>query len=232
MCSSDLLALGWEIRFFDRRQIQGDSLLEVAPDGTLRRVWSVFDSFKVDLSHTWPSYYPADTTVEDWSHINGLTYDEDADEALMTATFNYGVLAVNRSDSVLDWMVSDYQGGDFTNTDDEVFVANPHSVQRVDDGILVFSRGEPTEPDSCSEAVELSLDFDAMEAQRAWDYGDPDCVLVSFLGHAQRLSGGNTVISWTTAGLLDEVTGDGTLANRTSLPAGIFFGLPEHVPSF
>lgn len=226
------LSLGWDIREMEGRQILGDTLVEISPDGVERRVWSAFDSFEPDLSHVWPSFYPADIAVEDWSHINGITYDPATDEALVTSTFNYGVEAIDRTSGVLEWMVTDYQGGDFTNVEDEAFVSNPHSVQRLEDGVLVFSRGEPTHPESCSEVVELSLDFETMEAGRAWSYDDPGCILVSFLGHAQRLVGGNTVVTWTTAGQMDEVTGDGALATRIVLPPTYILGFTEHVAGF
>ncbi len=218
------LSLGSDIREVDGRKLLGDTIRELAPDGTERVVWSAWDDFSPDLAKTYPNLYPADVTVEDWTHINGIAYDADEDDVYVTATFNNAVIRVDRATGELVWWVSDYQGGDFTNVDGAQLMTLPHSVQRVDGGITVFSRGNPADPEACSEVVDIALDEVTWEARERWSYTAPDCLLVPYLGGAERLPGGNTLVSWTTAGRLDEVTPDGALAWQVGTSIGAAFG--------
>lgn len=229
--SGGYLMLGWEIRIFAGRQILGDTVIEVDPKKSVRTVWSAYDDFSPDLSVVWPNFYPADLTVEDWTHINGIFYDAARDEIDLSSTWESGFIALDRPTGDLAWYLTDFSGGSFDNVDWQAFATYPHSVQRVEGGVLVFSRGNPTETGECSEAVEIALDTDAWEARRTWSYEDPDCIQVTFLGEAQRLAGGNTLISWTTDGRLDEVTPDGTIVRSLSLASADTFGFTDQVPT-
>lgn len=223
-------ALGWDIREVEGRKILGDTIREVAPDGTQRLVWSAWDDFTPNMDETYGSFYPADPTVEDWTHVNGLSYDADEDDFYVTITINNSVARVDRESGELVWWLSDYQGGDFENVDGRTRVEMPHSVQRIDGGITVFSRGNPNNPSTCSSVVDIALDETTWEAREVWRHETEDCLLVTFLGSAERLPGGNTLVSWTTAGRLSEVTPAGALAWEVSTPLGAAFGFSEQVP--
>lgn len=220
--------LGWEIQEIDDRKILGDTIVERSADGEERLVWSAWDDFEPDLTLTYPNYYPADPEVEDWTHINSLAYDAAEDAYYVSMTFNHGVARIDRASGELTWWVSD-DGGDFANVEDEYFMMYPHSVQRIDGGVTVFSRSDPWVEGTCSEVVDLALDEEAWEARRVWSYQTPDCMLVTFLGDAQRLPGGNTLASWTTAGRMSEVTPGGDIAWQVSMPIGAAFGFAERV---
>lgn len=218
------LALGWDIRDVgDGRLVLGDTILERAPDGTERVVWSVWDDFSPDLSQTYSSFYPADPSVEDWSHVNSLAYDPTTDRALVTTTWNSAVVAVDRASGELAWWFNDF-GGTYASEDPPGRVDFPHSVQPIDGGVLVFSRGNFNSPGACSSAVDVALDDVALTSRETWRHTADDCLLVTFLGGAERLPGGNTLISWTTAGRLDEVTPLGDLAWSVGTPIGAAFG--------
>ncbi|MFN7142334.1 MAG: aryl-sulfate sulfotransferase [Myxococcota bacterium] len=223
-------ALGWDIREVEGRKILGDTIREVSPDGTERLVWSAWDDFTPDLSQTYGSFYPADPTVEDWTHINGISYDPDEDDFYVTITISNGVARVDRQSGDLVWWLSDFQGGDFANVDGHSRVEMPHSVQRIDGGVTVFSRGNPNNPSTCSAVVDIALDETTWEAREVWRHETEDCLLVTFLGGAERLPGGNTLVSWTTAGRLSEVTPSGGIAWQVSTPLGAAFGFSEQVP--
>jgi hypothetical protein len=45
-----------------------------------------------------------------------------------------------------------------------------------------------------------------MTFQKEWEYADPDGRYVEFLGDARKLPNGNYLISWTTAGMITEIT--------------------------
>ncbi len=222
-------SLGWDIREIDGRRILGDTLVERAADGTERVVWNVWDHFAPDLSVTWPRMYIADDGVEDWSHINGLSYAVGEDAYYATMTFNHGVARIDRSSGSLSWVLSPHES-DFA-LDDPGQLAYPHSAERLPDGgLLVFNRADSGEPGVPAFVSEFALEEAAGVATTRWRYEDPAGVRVAYLGSAQRLAGGNTVISWASAGQLDEVTPEGEVAWRVTASIGEAFGFATRYP--
>ncbi|MES2643628.1 MAG: aryl-sulfate sulfotransferase [Myxococcota bacterium] len=226
--SGGYAALGWELRDYDGRTIVGDTIVEVGLDGTSHVVWSAFDDFSPNLDHEHPHWYSADPDAEDWTHINGIAYDAAEDALYVTMTFNNSVARVDRGTGTLAWWLAD-AAGDFTRVGDGELVSQPHSVQRTPEGLLVFNRGNPADADTCSNATDIALDEALGTAEQLDVYTSERCLLIPFLGSAQRLPGGNTLVSWTSAGQMDEVTPDGELAWRVNTSAGFAFGFAEEV---
>jgi hypothetical protein len=225
-------SIGWDLREIDGRKLMGDTIVERAPDGMERVVWNVWDHFTPDLSKIYGNYYPPDPEVEDWSHINGLYYDADEDVYYLTMTYESTIVKIDRQTGEQLWSLTDGDIGDFTNPGGDEFLELPHSVQPVDGGVLVFNRGTfGDESEGCSFADEIALDEARWEASLAWHYGPDECLLVPYLGSAERLPGGNTLISWTTAGQLDEVTPEGVAAWRVNTAFGAAFGFATRVPT-
>ena len=54
-----------------------------------------------------------------------------------------------------------------------------------------------------------------------WQYAPNPSLLNQFTGSVQRLSNGNTVIAWTTFGLIDEAAQDGSLVSRMQLNSAV-----------
>lgn len=223
--------LGWDIRNYGDRKIMGENIIERAADGTERVVWTVFDEFEPDLTRVFPSHYAPDRTVEGWSHINGISYSDVDDAYYVTMSFNQGVAKIDRASGQMDWYIGEPGAGTFTNPDGDRLLMMPHSVQRIDGGILVLSRGNAAIPGTCSEAVELELDHVSNEVRRGWSYETPDCLLVTFYGGAERLPGGNTVITWTSAGRIDQVTPDGKVTWGVSTDLGSTLGFSSWAPA-
>lgn len=222
--------LGWDVREFEGRKIAGDTIVEVGLDGVTRVVWSVFDDFSPDLTLEYPHQYPGDPDAEDWTHINGLAYDADEDDYYVTMTWNDGIARIDRGTGGLVWSLTD-EGGDFERIGDRRLVHQPHSVERTPEGLLVFNRGAPQVASTCSEATEIALDEGLGTAETVRAYTSERCLLVSMLGSAAWIPGGNMLVSWTTAGQLDEVTPDGELAWRVNTQVGFGFGFAERVPT-
>jgi hypothetical protein len=220
--------LGWDIQTFEGRNLLGDTIVEVAADGTQTTLWNTFDWYEPDLSKTYDSWYPTDDTVEDWSHVNGISYDAASDDFFVSMTFDHGVARVDGATGELEWTLSD-EGGDFENVGDAGMLSYPHSAQFLGDGVLAFNRGDPYSLDSCSEAAEIAIDEASGTASRAWSYDSDACLLVTFLGEARRLEGGNTLVVFTTSGQVDEVTPDGTVTWRVATDLGTALGFSERV---
>ncbi|MDP2307602.1 MAG: aryl-sulfate sulfotransferase [Pseudomonadota bacterium] len=224
-------SFGYDLREIDGRKLMGDRLIERAPDGTERVVWNAWDHFTPDLTKEYNRYYAPDPEVEDWSHINGLAYDEVEDVYYLTMTYQSTVVKIDRRTGDQLWSLTDGGTGDFANPQADEFLELPHSVQPLEGGLLVFNRGTFDEESGCSSADEIQLDEASWEASLRWHHTSDGCLLVPYLGGAERLPGGNTLVSWTTAGQLDEVTPDGTSAWRVNTAFGAGVGFSTRVPT-
>ncbi|MES2644146.1 MAG: aryl-sulfate sulfotransferase [Myxococcota bacterium] len=224
-------SLGWDLRVIDERKLVGDRLVERAPDGTEREVWNVWDHFAPDLSRTYDHYYAADPDVEDWTHINGVTYDPTEDVYYLTMSYQSTVLKIDRQTGEQLWALTDTGVGDFANPGEDEFLELPHSVQPIDGGVLVFNRSNFRQGTGCASADEIALDEALGEASLQWHYASETCLLIPYLGSAQRLPAGNTLVSWTNAGQLDEVTPDGVLTWRVNTALGAGVGFVTRVPT-
>jgi DNA-binding beta-propeller fold protein YncE len=227
--SGGLAALGWDVRTYGDRTIVGDTIVELGPDGEARVVWSAYDTFAPDLDEDYPNWYPGDPLAEDWTHVNGIAYDADSDDYYVTMTWRSRVLRVDRGTGAVVWDLSD-DGGSFARVGSRYLLDQPHSVQPTATGVLVFNREDPIDPESCSGATDITLNEAAFTAEATWVYTSEACLLTTFLGSAQRLPGGNTLVAFTNSGQLDEVTPAGELAWRVSAPIGTGFGFAERVP--
>jgi hypothetical protein len=75
-----------------------------------------------------------------------------------------------------------------------------------------------------SIAYEVVLDLGAMTATRVWSYQAMPGISNDQLGDVQRLPNGNTVIAYSTQGVLHEVDADGNLLQEITWPIGGAYG--------
>lgn len=226
--------LGWEVRTYEyedeTREILGNTLLEVDAGGTVREVWNVFDHVEPDLSKRYPTDFPgSETLVEDWSHVNSVHYDAATQTYFLTMEIVPSVISVDRATGAQNWLLSG-KDGDFAAADPGL-IERPHSAQPIDGGVLVFNRRIPSDSSTCSDVIEVGLDLDAMTAVQGWTYTGERCAQIGFLGNADRLHNGNTLVSWSHLGLIDEVDPNGDLVWQVSMNAGAGFGFVSHTES-
>ena len=233
-------ALGWEVReqVDDSGQIRhlvGDSLLVSSPEGEVETLWTSFDRFEPDLDQAYVKGAFEDPDFEDWSHGNGLDYDPDADAYFVSLAGLGAVVRVDGATGEQVWALSSV-GGDFDNAANTV--QGPHSIEHLgDDRVLIFNRnlsadGQlPDDAERCSEVTELQLDSESRWVERLWSYDSGECIWVVFYGEARRLESGNTLVIWSSAGQLDEVTPDGETVWRVNTDVGGAFGFGDRVGS-
>ena len=82
------------------------------------------------------------------------------------------------------------------------------------DRLLVFNNGALG---SNSTAIEIQLDLASMTASRVWSYSGGYGTVV--MGDVQRLSDGNTLVTYSQSGVIQEIRGDST-AREFSWPIG------------
>jgi hypothetical protein len=219
--------LGWDIRDVGAgRTFIGDTILERAPDGETRTVWSAFDAFPPDLGYTYGNaFYATLPDAEDWTHGAGLSYDADKDSYLVALRKVSTVVRVDRATGTTLSVI----GARTPLPQPGAAVDSPHSVEHLGgDRYLVFNSGGFGDG-ACSRATVYrhAEGGDAGEVVR--DYGVDACLRVAFLGNAVAQADDSLRVAWSSAGRLESYAPGGELLQRVELPAGTAFGFVTSV---
>lgn len=179
--------------------VVGDKIVEVLEDGTSRDVWVAFDEIAVTPHAGWEyDFYPQG---RDWTHANGLAYDETDDAYYLSLYWMEQILKIDRATGDVLWILGD--GGDFAFVGDDGF-GPQHGPQPVDGGIMLFDNDSG--PGAGSRLVRYALDTDAWTAELVWSWSR-EGLLAGTMGDANLLDDGTalsgTVLSaWGDAGNL------------------------------
>ena len=208
--------LVYDRRDVDGENVVGDQIVEVAPDGTETVVWSAFDDFDYD-----PEDPPPGTG---WSHAAALDYDP-VEEAYFVSLRNFAcIVKIGRSSGDMAWQLGG-RGSSF-EIEGEVFT-DQHEFQILDGGagIVLFDNGTAARYNS--RVLEYALDTDSWTATQQWSYQLDPPIFVPTGGDVMRLPSGNTLVTWSSAGQIDEVTPDGALVWRQNMDLGGGFGFTQ-----
>ena len=188
---------------------------------------SVIFSFLEDYEEPYPTceHFYADaygTGAFDWTHANSLMYDDEDDAYFLMSKNLDALFKIDRSSGSLVWQL----GGDDTTLQrigEGSDFHHAHMSHRWDGGILVFDNGYHKSP-AQSRVVEYAIDENLGTYEQVWEYPDPSGRFVQLLGDAQRLPDGNTLISWSTAGLITEVNSSGDVVWQAETELGFSTG--------
>ena len=192
----DFTVLPDETIAFIEHEGELDRVVERAADGTQRVVFEVAEiEGGAAKNHTNSIHYSVDEDVYTVSDL-----DADAYLKVTRAGEKVWVLGGERSDF----------GGKAAEWD------NQHGHDPLTpDRFLFFNNAYNPAP---SAAVELALDFETMTARRVWEYAPGDRSLL--YGDVQRLSHGNTLVTFSTAGVIHEVDAEGALVRKLTWDLG------------
>jgi hypothetical protein len=198
-------------------EVTGDSIVELGPDGTTTTIWSIWDS---------PDALPYEASDVDrpgeWPHANALEYLPDEDAYLVGFLYLDAIARVDRASGVVDWVMGgDHSDFAFTDGGTDLF-ERTHQMQWLDDSLLVFVNGSPQGGDSY--AVEYAVDEESFEVDPVWEYWTQPSVSCISLGDVHRFDGGNTMITYSYSGLIEEVTPEGEPVRTLSTSAGGVIG--------
>lgn len=213
-----VVTLGFEEQGEGDDEILGDTVVEIAPDGSQRVVWRSLDMFPYEVNNQ-PDFPDLEMG---WTHANALDYDPARDAYLVGVRNFHAVVGIDRSSGEPLWQL----GGDQSDVvlpdgSTEMFFGQ-HQFELSGDRLLVFDNG--SDERMFSEAVEYELDLDAGTAERSWGFrADPDLYCLAG-GDVTRLPTGNTLVDWSFQGRLEEVTHDGEVARRMQFPLGAGLG--------
>ncbi|GDX81088.1 hypothetical protein LBMAG42_28990 [Deltaproteobacteria bacterium] len=208
--SGELAWLSDESRDVDGEPVHGDTVVVRSADGTQRILWNAWDAY--DYADFAPQH--------DFVHANALQFDEP------TGTLWIGLRNANQllqldpdRGTVLKrvfGMRSDYPLTVGSKPDGQ------HNFTVLPGGLLIHDNQDST--DLPSRLVEYTLSGDPGHAEQVWEYTSPEAYDVIGLGDAIRLSTGESLAIWSSAGVIDRVGADGVLTSSFAAGLGTAFG--------
>jgi len=202
-------------RMVEGELIEGDQIVRFDDDGGSETLWTVWDYAEFDPEVEY------EDDGEGWSHANALQYDKD-DDAFYVSLANFGsIVKIDHASGEVLWTLGG-DASDFATTDgDTDLFQRQHQFKLDGDRIVVFDNG-PIDG-LVSRAVEYELDHDAGVAELVWEYTDDPACYTAALGDVFRLPAGDTLVTFSSQGQIDQVqpAGDLVWRLRSSMGAGI-----------
>ncbi len=159
----------------------------------LIRQYPAFDYF--DPADLWPEELQKSWDIC-FTHMNSIDIDDD-DNIILSSRCVNEVTKIDRQTKEIIWRLSGAHN-QFTFINDPLNgFSGQHYVRRTGHNrYLLFDNGNFHNP-PVSRAVEYQLDTDQMTATLIWEYRNPPGSEYSYyMGNAQRLPNGNTLINW------------------------------------
>jgi len=173
-------------------RVRDNIILEYNSSGNLIFSWNTKDYFHP------PDAYNENLTSAyiDYAHINSIA--EDYDSNLVISSRNLSeVTKIDRKTGEIIWRFGGLNN-QFKLVDESGFFSYQHDIRPVKNKknhYTLFDNGSYSE-EKYTRVVEYKLDLDSMVAEKVWEYRAIPDVFTPFLGNAQRLSNGNTLINW------------------------------------
>lgn len=191
--------------------IYGDQLVEYAPSGEERQIWSVWDTLVYD-----PATSPL--VASSWTIANHIEYVAASDTYVMSLRNIDTLVAFERATGTVEWTLG--PEGTYVPQDQH---HNQHGFDVLDDGILLFDNG--TVGNNDSRAVQYR--FGDGVADNVWEYHSDPALYSFIMGDAHLLENGNTRVTFSTMATVQEVDADGVLEASFSYEIGTILGFPE-----
>jgi hypothetical protein len=197
-------------------RVTGTVIQHIAVDGTLLFSWSPFDHFQItDLD-------PAQRTGAsvNWTHGNAFDIDPDGNILVSWRSLNEITKIDGRTGMVL-WRLGGRRNQFTIIGGDAAPFAGQHSVRSLARGevLLLDNVGDPRE----SRAERYLLDDATKVAQLAQAHASVPSVVTEIGGSVQRCQSGRTLVSFGTAGRVEEFDDQGHVVWRVDGHAGYVF---------
>lgn len=217
--------IAYDDRDWGGLHVAGDALVILDPEtGIGTPLWSSWDSLTPGDTST----YPQSAVGLEWTHANGLAYDGATGDWMMSL-HNVNTIVRLDGEGALRWQLGGVDS-DFVHPDGETF-ALQHSPGFTPEGLLFFDNREPQSEGLYSRAVEVRLDEAEGTYETAWIYDGGRQIFTAFMGSAERLPDGRTLVGWGSGGRLDLVDPGGRVTWRLDLAIGYPLGFSHPVPT-
>ncbi|MEO8665247.1 MAG: aryl-sulfate sulfotransferase [Ignavibacteria bacterium] len=157
----------------------------------------------------------------DYIHGNAIEMDTDGNIMISSRHFSE-IMKIDRSTGSIVWRLGGIHN-QFTFTNDPIGFSYQHCIRRIPNGnITLYDNGNYHSP-PFSRAVEYALNEQTKTATLVWQYRNTPDIFGFAMGSVQRLTNGNTLISWgATNPTMTEVKTNGTKTLELTMPPGIF----------
>lgn len=159
-------------------------------------------------------------------HCNSIEMDSDGNLLLCSRHLDE-ITKIDRQNGniIWRWGGSKCKNNQFTFLNDTIDgffgFSHQHYVRRLPNGNILMLDNGNLRPTSFTRAVEYRIDENAKTAYKVWEYRKNPDVYVPWLGNAQRLPNGNTMIGWGAATNLDNnIQSDSLLIATEVTPEG------------
>jgi len=177
-------------------EVKGDTIVEIAPDGTQTTVWTSWDCFDFDE-------HQGDDPEYGWTFANALDYD---------GTYYYlsmrnfsTVVQIDPSDGSCGWAFGDV-GATMEPASGSGRFMHSHQFEIGDGSFLVFDNDGSIAQES--RVLEYAFDPVAGTAEQIWEYSTDPPVWSFVLGDVKRFDDGDTLVTWSVNGLIERVRDD------------------------
>jgi hypothetical protein len=209
-----LAAIAFEDREVAGATVRGNKIVEVAPDGAQRVVWSTWDCFD-------PAVVQGDDMQQGWTFANALDYDATAD-AYYVGMRNFSSIAkVNRQTRACEWVFG-LAAATVSFAPGSARFLHEHQFQVRGDHILVMDNDGAG--GHKSRVTEYQLDLQNKLATQVSSYVSNPSVYTFVLGEPQRFDDGSTFINWGAAGQMERLDASGTSIWKLNTGIGYVFG--------
>jgi hypothetical protein len=159
-------------------------------------------------------------------HCNNIQYSKEDDTLVFSDLDSQVVVKIKRSDGSTVWILN----GPKPTLTGFTWAGSEHGIHLLGlDHLLVFNNnsrmsmgGGGGGTGDGSIVLELKLDLSAKKVSKLWSYKSD--VQNDVMGDMQRMENGNTVIGFSTKGVLQEVDKDGKVLQEWTWPIGASFG--------
>ncbi|RPI02653.1 MAG: T9SS C-terminal target domain-containing protein [Calditrichaeota bacterium] len=171
--------------------VRESAIQEFTATGEMIFLWRAWDHFDITDLEIENIYLPAIR----FPHMNALDIDQDG-HILLSSRHLSEITKINRQTGEIIWRLGGAHN-QFTFINDPLAgFSGQHDVHALGNGrYLLFDNGNLHQP-PVSRAVEYELDTDKMTATLVWQFRDTPDKYSSWMGNAQRLPNGNTLINW------------------------------------
>jgi hypothetical protein len=153
-------------------------------------------------------------------HVNGIEYSQEDDTLVFSDLDHDTITKVRRSNGETVWVLGG-TNSDFTGA----MWDRQHGIDVLGvDRLLFFNNGPMGGGGSGSVAIEILLNISGGSATRPWTYTAMPGIANQIMGDVQRMENGNTIIAYSTQGVLHEVNAMGQLLQEWEWPSGGAYG--------
>lgn len=175
-----------------------DVVVEFEPTGRVVRQWPLSDLVHFDLAKVanpqvgdYDSVYPDSAPTVDALHANSLAYSPETDTVAISLTNLGQILVIDRQTGARQMLLG--HGGDTALADGSSWFVKAHGISWLTNGnILLYDNGGGVRPSAQTEYTFETDESGQPVARVVWT--NQSDFLSPYLGNAQRLDNGNTLV--------------------------------------